>query len=441
LPFGITDPGGSSSAHEAPVHPFPGLRPFTRTLHPRSSPWADRLALGAYSALYATTLPALVPLLAAHPRLRGHLGERLGRAAAPAHAIWLHGSSAGDLAALLPLASRLGQRWPVLLSAWTSSGRELARRRLPGSAAVAHAPLDLALVVRPLLRRLLPRLVALECLEIWPRLVRSCHALGVPVAVVNGRLTPRSLRWYRAASALFRPCFAHLALVVALTDADAERFVAAGARAERVFVAPSTKHDGLIVQPAAPEPKLVLGSIHRAEERLLIPWVRRALSDDPRLRVVIAPRYPHRAPAVQRRLARLGVPSRRSSEGEPSRVCVLDEVGRLAGEYAGARVALVGGSLVARGGHNLIEAAARGVPVLFGPYVDNCRGEAALLQEAGAGAVVTDGAAFWARSRELLADDAAFFAAREAALRVATQLAGSAGRVADRLSALAEGAG
>jgi 3-deoxy-D-manno-octulosonic-acid transferase len=393
--------------------------------------WRQRLALGGYSAIYAASLPLALPILGLHPRLRGQLSQRLGLGPSPgASPIWLHGASAGDVAALAPLARRLCARgWSTVISAWTRSGHEMARARLGDAATILRAPLDLAGPVRAVLRRLRPRLVVLECLEIWPRLVATCAAEAIPVAVVNGRLSARSLRRYRSARWLFEPCFASLRMVTALTEADAERFAAAGTPRDRIAVLPSSKHGELGPGRVAPSRcKLVLGSVHPAEEEILLPAVRRLLEALPEVEVVIAPRQVHWAPSTRRRLTRLGVPA--------SRVRVLDRIGLLAEEYIDARLAFVGGSLIDHGGHNLVEPAARGTPVLFGPHVEHCAGEARRLIDAGAGWMVEDAAAFLARAEQLLSDDGLHGAASAASREVAGVLAAGAGEAVRRIEAL-----
>jgi 3-deoxy-D-manno-octulosonic-acid transferase len=400
--------------------------------------WRQRLALGGYSAVCAASLPLTLPLLGLHPRLRGQLSQRLGLG--PSHVstpVWLHGASAGDVAALAPLARRLRARgWPAAISAWTRSGHEMAQARLGDEALVLRAPLDLAGPVSAVLSRLRPRVVVLECLEMWPRLVATCADDGIAVAVVNGRLSARSLRRYRAARWLFEPCFASLRLVTALTEADADRFVAAGAPRDRIAVLPSSKHGELrSCRVARARPKLVLGSVHPAEEEVLLPAVHRLLEARPDLEVVIAPRQVHWAAGTRRRLRRRGPPC-----DDASRVRVIDRIGLLAEEYGDARLAFVGGSLIAHGGHNLVEPAAHGVPVLFGRHVEHCESEAQRLIASGAGYVVIDALSFLARATRLLDDDDLHAAASVAGGEVARALAAGADEAARRVEALlAEG--
>ena len=345
----------------------------------------------------------LAPLLGIHPRLRGGVAQRLGLSprSPGSSPIWFHGSSAGDLLALAPLLAEATDRGvPAVLSTRTVSGIALARRRLP-EVLTFRAPADVPPAVALALGRVCPSALVLECLEIWPGLVSACMARGVPVAVVNGRLSPRSLAGFRRASWLFGPCLRHLRLVTAVTGGDAHRFVQAGVPEARVRVLPSSKHAAAPLPPADEQAlerrggfKLVLGSVHADEEALLIPSLVRLHAQVPDLRLVVAPRYPHRAGQVARRLAAAGLEPSLLSRG-PGRggVSVVDEMGVLAGCYRGADLAFVGGSLVARGGHNVMEPAGAGVPVCVGPSHGNVANEMDRLTEAGAGEVIRDGQA------------------------------------------------
>lgn len=398
-----------------------------------------------YRMVVAATSPLWLPLLAAHPRLRGGLGERFGwlPTPLPERPVWLHGASAGDVAALHPLLADLESRgFPVVLSTWTRAGEQMGRALCGDRVALLRAPLDLRGPVRRVLARLRPRLLVLEGLEMWPHLVSACAAGGVPVAMVNGRLSSRSLLRYARAPSIFEPCFSSLAYVSALTDDDAARFERAGTAAERIEVRTSTKHAGLRldrVQPRIGPPRVVLGSIHHGEERPLLDWLARLWGAGP-VTAVVAPRYPGRARALRRALKRRGLPASLSSESgavTTGRIEILDGIGQLRERYQGATLAFVGGSLVPRGGHNLVEPAACGVPVLFGPSTENCSTEAAALRAVGAGWEVGSEEELWQRSLALLRDPSTWQRASSAAWQVAHELAAAARPVAERLAQIA----
>ncbi len=416
---------------------------------PGTTGWRAHLAGFTYTAACSVAAPAVLPLLALHPRLSGGFWQRLGRApgsdpGARAAPLWLHGSSAGDVAALMPLARRLNEHGlEVALSAFTRTGHEMARRRADPMATVFRAPLDLPGPVGAVLDRLRPGCLVLECLEMWPNLVSACQRRSIPVAVVNGRLSPSSLAAYLRMRWLFEPCFRGLSLVTALTEQDARRFEEAGTRPARIRVLSSSKHGGAALggPPPEPLPKVVLGSLHQGEEALLFPWIPRLLAAAPGLGVVVAPRYPHRARASLRALRALGLSAELRSNGEPppGGVMVVDRMGALAGQYRRACAALVGGSLIAHGGHNVVEPAAQGVPVLVGTHTDNCAHEVELLLEAGAAVVVRDGHELNHRVLALLGDRSLYDRASEAGRLVAADLAGAADELARLILALVKG--
>jgi len=411
-------------------------------------PGRTRLALGLYGVAGALLAPLALPLLGLHPRLSGGLWQRLGRwrvEPTDRPPVWLHGSSAGDVAALAPLGGELAAvGHSLVVSAWTRSGHQMALRRRWGEPApqIFRVPLDLPFVVRGVLRRVRPSMVVLECLEIWPNLVLACQRRGIPVAVVNGRLSRRSAARYARARWLFGPCFEGLSLVTALTSHDAERFVSLGVPPRRVTVESSSKHGAAArCRPSAVrQKKLVLGSIHAEEEAHLLPWVSRLLRELPDLRVEVAPRYPHRAGAILRWFSLRGVRgvalSRQPDRGPRPPLLVHDAVGGLASSYSGAGVAFVGGSLNGHGGHNVVEPAARSVPVLTGPHTDHCREEVRLLIEAGGAWRVDGGEAFYRLARRLLERPEEAARRGGQARRVALCLGASSTRIAARLQAL-----
>lgn len=394
-----------------------------------------------YRLLCVATLPLTVPLFAIHPRLRGQLRHRLGvlprHVAAARGCIWYHGASAGDVNALLPLARLSVDTHPVAVSTFTRAGAQLLEARLDDARSSTivrlRAPLELEGCVERFFGLLEPRLLVLECLELWPALVSAAFRRRIPVAVVNGRLSPLSLDRYRRWRRLFAPLFAGLSQVTALDDGHAERFIQAGVSPSRLAVASSTKH-GHLLPPhvGVGGASVVLGSLHAREAELLLPPL---LAGLPRRKtVLVAPRYPSAAAAMERVVRRQGWGVRRynGQAPAPGEVGILDQVGGLAGAYAGAEVAFVGGSLIPRGGHNVIEAAAHGVPVVTGPYTDNCRREVALLRAAAAGRVAVDAqeAARW------LVEHRVDLTQRERARSVAHALFEGAARVHARLLGL-----
>jgi 3-deoxy-D-manno-octulosonic-acid transferase len=392
------------------------------------------------SALLAVALaPALAVALLTRPAWRVGWRERLGAhpALAPG-AVWIHGASVGEMRAAALLVERLRARGEaVAVSATTPTGRDLLRRLCP-EVPCALAPLDHPWCVARALRRVRPSLLVLVETELWPALIRGADAGGIPVVVVSGRISERSFPRYRRLGALLRPVLRRLRAVGARSSADAERFLALGVPAERVSVTGDLKLD----TPAEPAPLaadlaalfgavplLVAGSTHEGEETAALAALAGAEAAGLAAALVLAPRRPERFDAVAHRageagrrvLRRSALPGGRLGAGD---VLVLDSLGELASLWGRADVAFVGGSLVRRGGHNLLEPAAAGRAVLFGPHVESTRDAAQLLLGAGAALCVEDAAALAAAVVAALRDPAAW--ARRGA-RAAAAVAGGRG--------------
>ncbi|MBW2734541.1 MAG: hypothetical protein JRH20_19310 [Deltaproteobacteria bacterium] len=349
-----------------------------------------------YNFISILAAPLLLPLFGLHPRLKGGLLQRLGfLPTMPRGAVWFHGASAGDVNALLPVAQEWAARGgESCASALTRSGVDFLERVAPEIARF-FAPLDISIVSRRVLTRLAPRALILEHLELWPGLWRMAHRAGVPVALVNARLSAASMRRYRRFPSLFEAPLRALSMVAAASSDDAQRLTELGVRPDRIWVsAQSTKHarphTSLLL--SSRPPCIVLGSLHPGEEELLLPYL--PLLVGAGAHVIVAPRYPHRAKSLLAQVARLGLraalASQRHEDEVPPPVEVLDGMGQLPAAYEQATVAFIGGSLERRGGHNVLEAARAGCAVVTGPYVENCAGEMRALEQVGAGMSVAE---------------------------------------------------
>jgi 3-deoxy-D-manno-octulosonic-acid transferase len=303
--------------------------------------------------------------------------------------LWLHGASVGDARALGPLLARLRGLTPapsVGMTVGRAAGREAATRWYPDVPVLAP-PLPFGLTGGRFLRRRGVRLQVLEYLELWPGWVRACARAGVPVVVVDGRVSHRSLR----VRALLRATAARVDLFCAQTPEDAEAAVTLGVPRDRVHVTGNGKHDR-VFDPPAPSAELraavgavdlVVGSLNPREERAAVA----AFAAFPG-RILWAPRYPARAAGLCRRARAAGVDcALRTRGGAGARWIVLDTIGELAAAWALGRVALAGGTFCRREGQNLVEAAAHGLPVVHGPRVANVAPEARALAGRGAFAV------------------------------------------------------
>ena len=374
-------------------------------------------ALGA-----AAALPGGVALLALRPGLRHGLGERLGaRPPAPAGCVWVHGASVGEVGAATRLLDGLAARGvAVAASAMTVPGRDLLRRMRP-DVPCALAPLDHPWCVAAAFRRVPASLLVLVETELWPSWILGARERGVASAVVSARLSDRSFPRYRRAAPLLRPVLRALAAVGARSEADAARFVELGVPPSRVEVTGDLKLDPPRDAPApAPDlaplvgdvPLVVAGSTHAGEEAAALDALDAARDAGLRAALVLAPRHPERFEEAARLVLARGRRLRRRSRLEPGRladgdVLLLDSIGELAGLYAAAAVAFVGGTLAAVGGHSPIEPAQAGRAPLFGPHTANVRDVAALLLAADAAVRVPDAAGLAAAVVAALRDPAA----------------------------------
>lgn len=404
------------------------------------------LAHAVYDVLFLlacvlATLPWLVRAWR-DPRQLRWARERLG-SLPPGHPddapVWVHAVSVGEVKAARPLVRALQRHdpsLPIVLSTGTTTGYDTARRLFPGLY-VFHAPLDLAWVSRRVVRRLAPRLIVLLELEVWPALLRVADELGVPQVIVNGRVTEQSWRSYRRWR-WWLPEFDRLALVAAQDETYRDRIEALGVPADRLHVTGNLKHEliGEGDPRAAAElardaglddgrPVFVAGSTHAGEDEPVVrAW--QAAGGGASAHLVLVPRHPERVKDITRLLRRLDVPWVLRSQGgaprDPGTVLLVDTMGELESLFGLAAVVFLGGSLAPVGGHNVLEPAAAGCPVLVGPYLESCRWEADLLREAGALQVLPDGAALGDRLTTLLADEGVRAAmgarAREAVARL-----------------------
>ena len=334
-------------------------------------------------------------------KYREGLPERLGwvrllKEQAGRPLIWVHAVSVGEVLAVSRLVKTLDAALPeyfVAVSTTTRTGQALARERF-GSNRVFYCPLDLPWAVRAYLNALKPRLLILAETEFWPNLLSGCVRRGIPVAVVNARISDRSWPRYRRLRRLWRPFLRRLSRVLAQSETDAERLKAIGCLPERISVAGNLKFDvraageaeaTVQMKALAADLRLVVaGSTLEGEEAALLEAWPRLLEADPQLAMVLAPRHPERFNAVAALLDQSGFRWARRSDWRArpvgaarplaaGEIVLLDTIGELASVYSLAAVAFVGGSLIPAGGHNPLEPAQFGVPIAMGPHYANFR--------------------------------------------------------------------
>src|SRR6186997_1457197 len=345
----------------------------------------------------------------------GSFGQRMGYLPVSFNmdgdeSIWVHAVSVGEVLTARPLISDLKRRYPNLrmfLSTTTMAGQQLARRSVQDVDAVFYFPFDLGFVVRRTLDLVRPKLFIMMETEIWPILLRECRARGVKTAVVNGRLSARSFPRYKLIRPLMRRVLDHIDRFLVQSEESARRFIDLGADPARVVVTGSLKFDSLEVsstalQAGAPaarylrggvearardrvlryfrvsasRPVIVAGSTMKGEEIAVLRAFRRVRSTAPNTLLVLAARNPERFGEAEQLARQEGWKVARRSDlaidAEPRvDVVVLDTIGELATIYQIATVVFVGGSLVATGGHNVLEPAVFGKPIVFGPHMQN----------------------------------------------------------------------
>jgi 3-deoxy-D-manno-octulosonic-acid transferase len=355
------------------------------------------------------------------------LGERFGwgQRMVSAGTIWLHAVSLGEMSAAAPLVRALRSRYPdnpLVVTTATPTGRARARSSFGDTVDVRFLPYDTPGAVARFLDRIQPRLAIIMETELWPNLFRECERRGVTLVLASARLSAKSVSRYRRLGSLFRRIFSAISLLAAQTALDAERFIAIGAQSARTRVIGNIKFDlepgaGVIDQGRAlrasfgsARPTWIAGSTHAGEEEQVLAAHEDVLAQRADALLLLVPRHPDRFRAVAELLSSRGLRFTRRSSGilpdAATQVVLVDSVGELAALYASADVAFVGGSLVPIGGHNLLEPAALGVPVLTGPYQSNGKDIARLLLEQGAALEVGDARTLAAAVARLLADPA-----------------------------------
>jgi len=379
-----------------------------------------------YSALLAVVLVFGSPFWACemlrHGKYRRGLLQRLGLVPPQFRdtgrsSIWVHAVSVGEVLAVSELVQRLRGSFPdtgIVVSTTTDTGQKLAAKRF-GAENVFYFPLDFAFASRRWMRALRPKLLVVAETEFWPNFMRVAKESGARVAIVNARISDRSLPGYLRWRKLLSRVLDGIDLFLAQTDEDARRLTEIGAPEDRVAVSGNLKYDlppaaapGIVEELRAAQassgasPVLVCGSTVEGEEELLLAAFAAVLSKFPHSVMLLAPRHPQRFEEVAELLSKSGIPFSRRSQwsGQPivGGVLLIDSIGELAGLYALADVAYVGGSLVPRGGHNILEPAQYGAAIMVGPHTENFRDIVGLFQSRRAVKVV----AAESLSRELI---------------------------------------
>lgn len=380
-----------------------------------------------YTLLFTLALPLVLLRLYWRgfkaPQYRRRWAERLGFYACPPlnGAIWFHTVSVGEAEAAFPLIKRLLAEHPdhpMLVTSTTPTGSARIRAVLGDQVSHVYLPYDLPWIVARFLRQFRPRLAVFLEKEVWPNLFAACAAQTIPLYIINARLSARSARGYRKISALMQPALACVSLIATQTADDKRRFIDIGAVAERVEVVGNLKYDlqidsalleqgrALKQQQFSDRSVWIVASSHQDEEAQLLPVYRQLKQQLADLLLVIAPRHPERFATVASLCVEQGCAlvtrSSHAAVTEATDVYLADSLGELKLLYAASDVAFVAGSLVAVGGHNVLEPAALGVPVLFGPWMFNFQQVAEQMLQAEAARQCADAEAVGAAILDIL---------------------------------------
>ncbi len=347
------------------------------------------------------------------PAYSQRIGERfgLGLPAQNSACIWIHAVSVGETLAALPLIKKLQTEYPqrrLLVTTMTPTGSAQVRRSFGDSVTHVYAPYDLPFAVRRFLDAMRPDLLLIIETELWPNILHYSAQRDIPAVLINARLSQNSADGYARLGALARRMLGNLSFVCAQNASDAQRFIDVGMAENRVAVTGSIKFDVQFDQAlrtqaqqvreqwSAGEPRRIwiAASTHNGEDAIVLAAHQQLLQQFPDLLLVLVPRHPERFDAVYELCKASGVAAQRRSQTQtldgPTRILLADTMGELSLLFGACDIAFVGGSLVATGGHNMIEPAAWGLPVISGPHVFNFTDVARALAEQGGLTIVKD---------------------------------------------------
>jgi 3-deoxy-D-manno-octulosonic-acid transferase len=317
----------------------------------------------------------------------------------PRECIWFHAASVGEVNGVMPLLVKMARDFPdqrFLLTTGTPTGGQVALAKIPDNAAHAYLPLDYPGAVRRFLNKTRPAAAVIMETELWADLFYACDRHGIPISIINARLSERTLKANAWMYRLYAETLSHVTKILARSDFDANAFMTIGATSSKVKVLGNLKFAPADAADVAPlqelnRPYVLAASTHDdEEEQLAKAWIesgRREL-------LVIAPRHPIRRDAIikaiRRHTDRLAIRSQDEPVTEQTAIYLADTLGEMRALIKGAEVVFMGGSLVPRGGHNIIEVVPFAKPVIFGPHMDNFRDEAELLLQRGIATRIED---------------------------------------------------
>ena len=368
-------------------------------------------------------------------KFRGALAQRLGFYQSPSfqRPIWVHAASVGEVFCSIPLLKKIKKEFPlskIVLTTITSTGNEAAKTRVPEADRVLFFPIDHPLIIQRAIKKIQPGILLIAETELWPNLLRSCGEKGIPVALFNGRISPRSFRRYLRFKFFFKECLKYISLFLMQTEEDRKRILEIGAESQKTRTVGNLKFDQTF-PPFTPETLtrtartlglhgtekiLIAGSTHSGEEEILVSLYKALKEMNPTLVLILAPRHLERLEEVEGILRResvawsrkttLSQDAGRSDQKHPE-VILLDTMGELMGIYGLGTLVFVGGSLVPVGGHNPLEPLFFEKCVLFGPHMFNFLEISIRLMEERGAIQVSGKEDLFSQVKRLLFDEAA----------------------------------
>lgn len=427
-----------------------------------------------YDLIFLVFALVYLPFFLLRGKMHAGFARRLGvlpKGLALDRPIWIHAVSVGEAASIRHLAGELRTAYPgkkFVISTVTTTGNRIAASIAAPGDFVTYLPLDLSFIVGRTLARINPCCLVIVETELWPNLIRCAARRGIPVCVVNGRISDKSFRRYRLVRPLLAPLLNKVAVFCPQSERDGERLARLGLRPGKIKATGNMKfditvrdYDGLRKDYhdyrqdfgiGSGERLLVAASTHPGEEAAVIEVYRRVREKSPELRLLIAPRHPERSAELEALVRQAGLEPVRISSIAPVKgvavppartgreIFILDTVGQLMYFYAISDIVFVGGSLVRTGGHNILEPASLGKPILFGPHMFNFPDITALFLEKGAARMVADKDELAAGIAALLADPAAVSALGAAARQIITGNQGATRRNCEVIKGVLSGA-
>jgi 3-deoxy-D-manno-octulosonic-acid transferase len=385
--------------------------------------------------------------------------------------IWVHAVSVGEVMAVRHLIEELRLAYPqkrFFITTVTATGNKITRAITKEGDYASYLPLDFGFIVKRIVDRVQPSILIIVETELWPNLISYLYRKNVPIVVVNGRISDKSFRGYLSVKSLLKPLLNKVKMFCVQSECDAQRLISLGLIKDKICITGNMKFDivnyiNLKKDYQDYRPRLgisfkeklfVAGSTHPQEEEIVLNVYKELLKDYPDLRLLIAPRHPERVSEVEKIVVKLGFeplkiskiqqsPGRPASpagrQGARSPVFILDTVGQLLSFYAVSDIVFVGGSLIKKGGHNILEPASQGKPVLFGPHMFNFRDIAELFFKAEAAILVHNEQELKVRISELLNNAPEMEALGRRAKELVFQYKGATGKNADFVRGILQG--